>query len=57
MTTYDPDSLDQDPNVLLRIVDELGGKLGLDCAVVAGGILEDDIARSQPSARPVALFQ
>jgi uncharacterized protein YcbX len=41
MTTYDPDSLDQDPNVLRRIVDELGGRLGLDCAVVAGGILEE----------------
>jgi uncharacterized protein YcbX len=41
MTTYDPDSLDQDPNVLRRIVDELGGRLGLDCAVDAGGILEE----------------
>jgi hypothetical protein len=41
MTTYDPDSLEQAPNVLRRIVDELGGRLGLDCAVVAGGILEE----------------
>jgi hypothetical protein len=41
MTTYDPDSLEQDRNVLRRIVNELGGRLGLDCAVVAGGILEE----------------
>lgn len=41
MTTFDPDSLEQDPNVLRRIVDGLGGRLGLDCAVVAGGILEE----------------
>jgi uncharacterized protein YcbX len=41
MTTYDPDTLDQDLNVLRRIVNELGGKLGLDCAVVSGGVLEE----------------
>lgn len=41
MTTYDPDSLEQDPNILRRIVGELGGRLGLDCAVVASGMLEE----------------
>lgn len=41
MTTFDPDTLEQDRNVLRRIVDELDGRLGLDCAVVAGGTLEE----------------
>ena len=43
MTTYDPDSLLQDRQVLRRIVDELGGKMALDCTVVqAGAIHEGD---------------
>jgi uncharacterized protein YcbX len=37
MTTYDPDSLEQDPSVLRRIVKEMGGRLGLDCYVIQGG--------------------
>jgi uncharacterized protein YcbX len=37
MTTFDPDTLQQDPRVLRRIVKELGGRLGLDCAVVRAG--------------------
>ncbi len=43
MTTYDPDTLEQDLKVLRRIVNELDGKLGLDGAVVAGGILEEGV--------------
>lgn len=39
MTTYDPDTLAQDPSVLRRIVTELGGTLALDCSVVAGGLV------------------
>jgi MOSC domain-containing protein len=43
MTTYDPDTLQQDRSVLKRIVDELGGKMALDCAVVeAGSVREGD---------------
>jgi uncharacterized protein YcbX len=37
MTTYDPDTLVQDPGVLRRIVREFGGSMALDCAVEAGG--------------------
>jgi hypothetical protein len=39
MTTYDPDSQEQDPGVLRRIVKEFGGRIALDCAVVEGGRL------------------
>ena len=37
MTTYDPDTLEQDPNVLRRIVQEMGGSLALDSYVVQSG--------------------
>jgi len=37
MTTYDPDTLEQDPTVLRRIVREMGGRLALDTYVVQGG--------------------
>lgn len=37
MTTYDPDTLEQDPAVLRRIVREMGGRLALDTFVVQGG--------------------
>jgi uncharacterized protein len=37
MTTFDPDTLEQDHGVLKRIVKELGGSLALDTAVVVGG--------------------
>lgn len=37
MTTYDPETLRQDPSVLRRIVKELGGRLGLNAYVVKGG--------------------
>jgi uncharacterized protein YcbX len=41
MTTYDPDTLKQDPTVLRRIVRELGGTMALDTSVVAGGLIEE----------------
>ena len=41
MTTYDPDTLKQDLNVLKRIVKELGGKMALDCAVVSPGVIAE----------------
>jgi hypothetical protein len=37
MTTYDPDTLEQDLSVLRRIASEFGGEMALDCAVVGGG--------------------
>jgi uncharacterized protein len=39
MTTYDPDTLEQDPSVLLRIVRELDGSTALDSSVATGGII------------------
>ena len=37
MTTFDPDTLAHDPNVLRDIVNRFGGKLALNCDVLAGG--------------------
>lgn len=37
MTTYDPDTLEQDLSVLRRIVSDFGGRMALDCDVVSGG--------------------
>jgi len=41
MTTYDPDTLRQDRSVLQHIVDELGGRMALDCAVVTAGFIRE----------------
>src|SRR5439155_153954 len=37
MTTYDPDTLEHDPSVLRRIVQQMGGRLALDSYVVQAG--------------------
>ncbi|HSE05480.1 MAG TPA: MOSC N-terminal beta barrel domain-containing protein [Methylomirabilota bacterium] len=37
MTTYDPDTQEQDLSVLRRIASEFEGQMALDCAVVRGG--------------------
>ena len=37
MTTYDPDTLEQDLGVLGRIVHDFDGRIALDCAVRRGG--------------------
>jgi hypothetical protein len=37
MTTYDPDTLEQDHRVLKEIVHKFGGELALDCYVIRGG--------------------
>ena len=43
MTTFDPDTLEQDPGVLRRIVRSFGGEVALDCWVVEPGrIAEGD---------------
>ena len=39
MTTYDPDTQEQDMSVLRRIVTDFGGRMALDCDVVEGGIV------------------
>jgi uncharacterized protein YcbX len=44
MTTYDPDTLKQDLNVLRNIVKKMQGKTALDCSVAqAGRLREGDI--------------
>ena len=37
MTTYDPDTLEQDITVLQKIYWELGGRTALDCYVIQPG--------------------
>jgi uncharacterized protein len=39
MTTYDPDTQEQDLSVLKRIVTEFGGRMALDSDVVEGGTI------------------
>lgn len=39
MTTFDPDTQEQDPSVLLRIVRELDGSTALDSSVTTEGII------------------
>jgi uncharacterized protein YcbX len=39
MTTYDPDTLQQDSGVLRRIVKELDGTMALDTEVLTGGVI------------------
>ena len=39
MTTYDPDTQEQDLNILQRLVEEFDGRMALDCAVIQGGRL------------------
>jgi len=39
MTTYDPDTLQQDRSVLFRIVSDYEGTMALDCSVITPGTL------------------
>ncbi len=39
MTTYDPDTQEQDLSVLRRLVEEFDGRMALDCAVIQSGRL------------------
>ena len=41
MTTYDPDTQEQDRSVLQRIVDEYGGRFALDCYVIREGVARE----------------
>ena len=40
MTTYDPDTQEQDLAVLERIVRHFGGRMALDCAVIEPGVVK-----------------
>src|SRR5262249_45441950 len=40
MTTYDPDTIDQDSSVLKDIVKRFSGELALNCATEQGGAIE-----------------
>ena len=42
MTTFDPDTLVHDPNVLRDIVRRFGGKLALNCDIVQSGSIQID---------------
>jgi hypothetical protein len=37
MTTFDPDTLEQNPGVLKEIAKKFGGKLALNCYVIQSG--------------------
>jgi len=39
MTTFDPDTLEQDPMVLMRVVHAFGGRVALDCWVAEPGLV------------------
>ncbi|MGA8152179.1 MAG: MOSC N-terminal beta barrel domain-containing protein [Terriglobales bacterium] len=45
MTTFDPDTLEQDRGILKDIVQRFGGKLALNCYVIQGGEIQvgDDV--------------
>lgn len=42
MTTFDPDTLEQDPRVLLRVVRSFNGRVALDCWVAQPGEVRVD---------------
>jgi uncharacterized protein YcbX len=46
MTTFDPDTLAQDPNVLKRIVKKAAGRTALDCSVISPGRIQINDAAS-----------
>jgi uncharacterized protein YcbX len=52
MTTYDPDTLEQDVSVLRRIASRFGGTMALDCGVVSGGRIAvgDPVELLEPAA-------
>jgi uncharacterized protein YcbX len=54
MTTWDPDTAEQDPGVLKDIVRRFGGQLALNCEVLRGGVIAvgDGVAISDPDAGP-----
>jgi MOSC domain-containing protein YiiM len=49
MTTYDPDTAEQDPSVLRYIVRQLGGRLCLNAHVIRSGQVKEGDAVTLPS--------
>lgn len=60
MTTYDPDTLEQDPDVLKGIVRDFGGKLALNCWVIRGGVIrvgdKVELLEAAPEAPAARIF-
>jgi hypothetical protein len=56
MTTFDPDTLEQDPSVLRRIVQSFGGQIALDCWVIEPGRMADgdaaELVELSPDVEP-----
>ena len=49
MTTFDPDTVEQDPRILREIAQKFGGKLALNCYVIQGGEIRiDDTVELMP---------
>ena len=49
MTTFDPDTMEQDPRILREIAQKFGGKLALNCYVIQGGEIRiDDTVELMP---------
>jgi uncharacterized protein len=55
MTTFDPDTLEQDPGVLKRIVRAFDGQVALDCWVIRPGTVSVG-DRVEPAELPVDQF-
>jgi hypothetical protein len=56
MTTFDPDTAEQDVEVLLRIHRQLGGSLALDCQVLRSGRIHvgDAVELRMPASKAVS---
>jgi hypothetical protein len=53
VTTFDPDTLEPDPSVLRRIVDQFDDTIALDCTVVeAGPVAAGDEVELLPALAP-----
>jgi uncharacterized protein YcbX len=57
MTTFDPDTLEQDPNVLKEIAQRFDGKLALNCFVIHGGEIHEDDKVQLQVAKECESFQ
>jgi uncharacterized protein len=57
MTTFDPDTLAHDPEVLRDIIRRFGGKLALNCFVARGGMIQvnQEVRIVRSEAAPVEL--
>jgi hypothetical protein len=50
MTTFDPDTQEQDRTVLQRLVDDYGAAFALDCSIVRPGTIRvGDVVELRPA--------